>query len=250
MSTPQQPSPLPSVESVPPPIPQPGPAATESAEFDKRRADFLQKMYAQMFDDIKVQLQIVWQAVAVVAGTFGLFALVEKGVIPLDVAVAVIVLIAGWLVAHVIEASYWYNRNLVIIANIERQFLRQQDLRDIHYYFGKHRQVGTMIYHLWIQFLFGSCIAGVVLFYHFSIRVVHGFGEPWSGFELSRSIPYLVAVLAIITLWRHKRYKDGEYREFLRNSPGISIDTQGIEYGTGHPAHLESTTQTETGKQK
>ncbi len=86
-------------------------------EFEKRRADFLQKMYVQMFDDIKVQLQVVWQAVAVVAGTFGLFALVEKGVIPLDVAVSIVVVIAAWLIAHVIEASYWYNRNLVIIAN-------------------------------------------------------------------------------------------------------------------------------------
>jgi hypothetical protein len=33
--------------------------------------------------------------------------------------------------------SYWYNRNLVIIANIERQFLGR---KEIHYYFGKHRK--------------------------------------------------------------------------------------------------------------
>jgi hypothetical protein len=238
MSTHQEPSPQSAVVPVQTPTQVPEPAVNPSSEFDKRRADFLQKMYAQMFDDIKVQLQIVWQAVAVVAGTFGLFALVEKGVIPLDVAVSVIVLIASWLIAHVIEASYWYNRNLVIIANIERQFLRRQDLHDIHYYFGKHRQVGTMIYHLWIQFLFGACIAGVVLFYHFSARVIPGFGASLSGFELSRCIPYIVTMLAIGVLLRHKWYKDSEYKEFLKNSPGITIDTQGIEYGTGHPAHV------------
>jgi len=198
-------------------------------------------MYVQMFDDIKVQFQIVWQGVAVVAGTFGLFALVQKDAIPLDVAVSIVVLIASWLIAHVAEASYWYNRNLVIIANIERQFLRREDLHDIHCYFGAHRKVGRMIYSLWIQFLFGCGIAFVVLYYHFTTRVYPGINEPWDHFEPIRSLPYVVTAIAAISLWRHRRYKNKGYLNFLRNSPGKSVDTQGIEYGIGHPAHRSET---------
>jgi hypothetical protein len=221
------------------------PPATSPDDFEKRRAEFLQKMYAQMFDDIKVQLQVVWQAVAVVAGTFGLFALVDKGVIPLDVATSVIILIASWLIAHVLEASYWYNRNLVIIANIERQFLKQQDLRDIHYYFGKHRKVGAMIYHLRIQFLFGLCIAVVVLFYHFSIRVLPAICEPWSNLELNRALPYIVAALAVVTLYYHRNQKAEAYKAFLRNSPGKDIETNEIDYAHGHPGHDEHSKNTQ-----
>lgn len=205
-------------------------------EFEKRRYEFLQRMYSQMFDDIKVQLQIVWQAVAVVAGTFALFGLVEKGIMPLDVAVSIIVLIASWMIAHVIEASYWYNRNLVIIANIERQFLKQSDLRNIHYYFGKHRKKGAMIYHLWIQFFLGACLALTVVFYHFFDRVYPGLSAPWENLQLQRSLPYVVSITAVIALSRHSWYKNKEYDEFIGNSPGIEVATDGIVYDKGHPA--------------
>ncbi len=208
---------------------------SDASESTKLRSDFLQKMYTQMFDDIKVQLQIVWQSVAVVASTFGLFALVEKGAIPLDVAAGVIVLIAIWLIAHVNEASYWYNRNLVIIANIERQFLRADDLHDIQYYFGRHRKAGEMIYHLRIQFLFGLGMVALVLLYHFSDRVAPGIREPLGNFEVKRSIPYCVALMGAVLIFRQMQAHKVKYREFLGNSPGISVEAQGIHYGKGHP---------------
>jgi len=73
-------------------------------------------MYKQMFNDINRHIVVIWQSVGVLLGAFTLFALVEKQVIPLDVASALLVLIAAWLTAHLYDASYWYNRNLVIIA--------------------------------------------------------------------------------------------------------------------------------------
>src|SRR5829696_2585314 len=80
-------------------------------------------------------------------------------------------MIATRLIAHVYDAGYWYNRNLVIIANIERQFLRPEDQRNIHFYFGSHRANNKMMMHLRIQFWLGIGIAGLVLFYHFTMRV-------------------------------------------------------------------------------
>jgi hypothetical protein len=115
------------------------------------RRDFLLKMYDQMFNDINTHILVVWQSVAVVVGAFAVFALVEKAVISADVAAALILLLCGWLIAHLYDASYWYNRNLVIIANIERQFLSSADLKGIHYDFGKHRAKSAMLTHLRIQ---------------------------------------------------------------------------------------------------
>ena len=112
------------------------------------RERLLLQMYDQMFNDINRHIMVVWQSVGVLVGAFAIFALTEKQVVTVDVAASLIVLIAGWSLAHLYDAAYWYNRNLVIIANIERQFLRQSDLRDIHYYFGAHRPTNLMITHL------------------------------------------------------------------------------------------------------
>src|SRR3954469_13812369 len=139
------------------------------------RKEFLLKMYDQMFNDINTHILVVWQSVGVLVGAFALFALAEKGVLPTDIATAMIVLLASWLLAHLQDASYWYNRNLVIIANIERQFLVESDLRDIHYYFGEHRPQNRMISHLRIQFAFGASLGAIMLLVHFVRQVVPGF---------------------------------------------------------------------------
>src|SRR3546814_12158683 len=87
---------------------------------------------------------------------------------PLDVAASLIILLCAWLYAHMLDAAYWYNRNLVIIANIERQFLLNSDLQDIQYYFGAHRsKKNRMISHLKIQSALGVAVGGLVIFFHF-----------------------------------------------------------------------------------
>src|SRR5919206_2459258 len=91
------------------------------------RREFLLKMYDQMFNDINRHILTVWQSVGVLIGAFAIFALAEKGVLSTDIATTMIVLLSAWLLAHLHDSSYWYNRNLVIIGNIERQFLRQED---------------------------------------------------------------------------------------------------------------------------
>jgi hypothetical protein len=82
-------------------------------EFDpeKARSDFLIAMYNQLMNDINRHIVVVWQSVGVLFGAFAVFALVEKQIISLDVATSLIVLLCAWVVAHVHDASYWYNRN-------------------------------------------------------------------------------------------------------------------------------------------
>src|SRR3546814_1337030 len=112
---------------------------------------------------------------------------------PLDVAASLIILLCAWLYAHMLDAAYWYNRNLVIIANIERLFLLNSDLQDIQYYFGAHRsKKNRMISHLKIQYALGVAVGGLVIFFHFSTRVWPGSYSYMSIFEPQRTIPYIV----------------------------------------------------------
>ncbi len=198
------------------------------------RQEFLIEMYKQLLSDINRHIMIVWQSISVLVGAFAVFALVEKKIISLDVATSIIVLLSGWLYAHLLDASYWYNRNLVIIANIERQFLVLSDLKDIHYYFGAHRPNNKMITHLQIQLALGFGLAGLVLLFHFLDRVAPGLGEPLTQFDPQRALPYVLAAFAFIYGGSVKKHRDDSYKEFLSNSPGIAVNTSGITYGKGH----------------
>lgn len=199
------------------------------------RKEFLLRMYDQMFNDIDTHILVVWQSVGVVVGAFAIFSLAEKNIIPTDYACALMILLCAWLIAHLYDASYWYNRNLVIIANIERQFLNVDDLKNIQYYFGKHRKKSAMIAHLRIQYYLGLGIAILFIVYHFKTRVVPSLGVPLRRFELQRFLPYIFLAGATIILWLLRKNRLASYDEFLRNSPGIPVQTEGIEYGVGHP---------------
>lgn len=214
-----------------------------AAGFDpvKARSDFLIAMYNQLMNDINRHIVVIWQSVGVLFGAFALFALVEKGTISVDIAASLQIMLCIWVLAHVYDAGYWYNRNLVIIANIERQFLLQSDLRDVHYYFGEHRRKGALITHLEIQLYLALGVAALVLAFHFLTIVLptcHGV----KPFHLTLLLPWLFAAIGIgIWIWS-KSKADRRYAAFIKNSPGKEIDTTGIEYGAGHPTekHLKS----------
>lgn len=211
---------------------------------DDRRT-FLLEMYRQMFADIDRHMTVVWQSVSVLIGAFALFALVEKNIVPLDVAISLIILLCAWLISHMLNAAYWYNRNLVIIANIERQFLDNSDKHDILFYFVKHRSdKNKMITHLRIQSSLGIAIAILVLIFHLSNRVFPGFSSDLSHFDATRTFPYLIFAGSIIYCRKLQTKGRESYQNFLKNSPGVSVDDSGIVWGSGHPTDA-STRQNE-----
>src|SRR5690606_9736292 len=107
----------------------------------------------------------------------------------LDYGAAIVVLVGAWQVAHVLDAGWWFNRNQLILTNIERQFLHRTDTQEIHYYFEKHRKPSIPDYQL-IQLLFGVLATLIVLLYHFVERVYPGLGGPMQNFQLPRALPY------------------------------------------------------------
>ena len=198
------------------------------------RGELLLRMYDQMLNDINRHIMVVWQSIGLVIGAFAIFAFAEKKLIPIDIAVSIVLMLVFWFLAHLIDSAYWYNRNLVIIANIERQFLLKSDLRDIHYYFGKHRENNKMITHLRIQFVLGIGISVILILFHIITRVYPGIGGHWETFDLIRTIPYATILLAFFYLRSLIKYRNDCFSEFLSNSPGIEVDTEGIIFGKGH----------------
>ena len=202
------------------------------SDMSGNRKEFLMKIYDQMYNDINRHILVTWQSFGVVVGAFAVFALVEKEVIEMSIASSIVVALCGWLIAHLLDSGYWYNRNLVIIANIERLFLLQSDLKNVHYYFGAHRPNNKMIRHLKIQVVFGVSLAGLSLAAQIlSEHSLLSEGLPKVALFL---MPFVVAIIAFIFILCLSKRIDESYTEFLQNSPGTDVDITGIKYGVGH----------------
>lgn len=202
-----------------------------------KRDELLIKMYETLNNEISRHITIVWQSISVVIGAFTLLSLAEKNLLNIDLAMGIIILLIIWLFDHLIDSGYWYNRNLVIIANIERQFLTPDDLRDIHSYFGSHRVKNTMITHLRIQRNLGAVLGILIISYHFYIRVIPGVHLKlnWENFDLIRTIPYLIAIYGCFYIRKRYKYTNQKFSEFIANSPGKQVDTSSIRPSIGHP---------------
>jgi hypothetical protein len=201
------------------------------SDIDDFRKKFLLEQYNQLWASINIRLNLIWASIGTLISSFAIFALTEKNVISLDIATALIVIISGWLLAHIIDMSFWYNRNLVMIRNIERQFLVIQDARELYTYFLSHKKKNTMVQYLLIQSWLGIGICSLVIFIHF-IRVIFPVisgNTAFSGIEIL--IPYLTLIIIVILLLRFKTGRDKEYVTFVNDSPGkdITTETKNIE---------------------
>lgn len=197
-------------------------APVTGARCDEKRAEFLLEVYRQTSAHLGRHISGVWQCVGVVGAALIVFAQ-DKDKPLNDYACALVVLLCGWLAATTLDASNWFNRNLAIITNIERLFLSSDDLKFVHYFFEKHRPAGQHAQHFSIQLSLSAVVWALVLCYHFAERVFPGLSLPWSNFQPSRAMPYLITPIvlgALVWLGRHYKQKD---RRFHTQSPGISL---------------------------
>ncbi len=204
---------------------------------DNRRDEFLLRMYDQMFNNIDRHILVVWQSVSVLIGAFALFALSEKNIIPIDIACTLIVMIATWLIAHVFDASHWYNRNLNIIANIEREFLNKEDSKLIHFYFARHIKPNDIITQLKIQRMLGIYVIILVFLYHLLTRIIPKLGKVidlfndisakgingLKGYSFSIVIPYIFIIICLFYLNRIKNDRLKSLEDFEKKSPGKKL---------------------------
>ena len=185
----------------------------------RNRTQFLLAMYGATWDNINRHILVVWQSVAALFAALAASYLSGKELLNPDFGTSLIVLATGWSIAHSIDSTAWYNRNLLIISNIERQFLFDADEKEIHHYFGKHRGARP-IEHIMIQIVLAAVIGTLALMQHFAARVVPGFVAPWKDIDLWRAAPCVLAGVVLISLVWFYQDVTKKYKRLLSQSPG------------------------------
>jgi hypothetical protein len=198
------------------------------------RKEFLFQMYNQLCAEIDRHINFIWQSVGVLLSTFAIFALVEKNIITMDLAASIIILVSALSIAIVIESNYWYNRNLVMIANIERQFLLDSDTKDIHYYFKSHRKNNAYLDMMVIQICFILVLLLIIVLYHFWVQVWPFRCLEIKHFDLLKVVPYITLVIGSILLILFHRKRIKNYNEFKANSPGIEVGGSAYDSNSDH----------------
>lgn len=188
-------------------------------------------MYEQMWNNITRHIGVTWQSIAALVAAFALLGLDEKRVwIPTDFVATLVLLASLWQLAHVLDASHWFNRNLVIIANIERQFLSKEDLRLIHPHFKKHREANEMITHFRLHGVFGIAVAVIVLLYHLHSRVLPSL-DSQTSFDWVKMLPYVLGSAGAYVLLKLRHVLRKRYEELCAESPGLDMDATSSTVG-------------------
>lgn len=198
----------------------------------ERRPDFLIAMYEQLMADINRHIMVVWQMVGVMVAAIAGLAIAEKQGVPTAYAVILTLVVISWVIEHLHDSNFWYNRNLVMITNIERVFLTSHDVDLIHPYFAAHRKKGSFLTHLQVQRHYALAIAVLVTLY-FLAKSVFPSLEPRSPADVGKLLA-LAAFIFVVVRDRVLLHRyDKKYDEYLKISPGITVPKQ-VDYGTTH----------------
>ncbi|MGQ3890158.1 hypothetical protein ACQUW5_14155 [Legionella sp. CNM-1927-20] len=198
------------------------------------RNEFLINMYNQMFNDIDRHITLTWQPLITILSAISIIFLQEKLIIPSFLAVSFLIIILTWFIAHILDAGSWYNRNLVIISNIERQLLDEKDKRLIHCYIGNHRK-SKLISHLRINAYFGWTLYLLVCGYYFLWKFLPLVSAYYfyqktilTSDYLLDLLPLVILILSLGALYRFKNKEDKKYEEFKEKSPGKKLKEKNL----------------------
>lgn len=197
-----------------------------------RRSDFLIAMYGELMEDINRHIVVIWQMVGVVTASVAALVLAEKNNIPSAYAIVLILGVCTWALEHLHDSNFWYNRNLVMITNIERVFLRPSDLNLIHPYFGKHRSESSFLTHLSIQKKYVISVGFLSVFYFF-FHSIWPYLNCKYGFDFSKILPVPFLLYFIYQIQALAEKYEKKYAEFLAIAPGIEVPND-VDFGTTH----------------
>lgn len=192
-----------------------------SRGFEDKRPDFLIKMYEVYNNEIDRHFGFAWQAVSVFAASIVTILTSTETIagIPSYAALSLYIVLVTWGIETIIDSYFWYNRNLVVIANIERQFLQDKDAKEIHYYFQSHRKSNKPITFFNNLLLFLIATPLLVIAFYFWIPATAG--RYYFYHDISTYIPLVILVIAILQIRASTQKRNAHYREFMTQSPGI-----------------------------
>ncbi len=187
---------------------------------EEARQKFLMSMYDQMWNNMNRHINIIWQPVTVIFTIIGSILVAETQNLNVSIIFVIIFLaflVIGWFLAHVYDSSNWYNRNLVIATNIEKQFLFDSDGKEIHpfFKFPQHAK-NKMITHFTIQYHLGIGLALAISLYWIAKIIQNKLGL----FNISIYIPLVGVIIAAYYVYKIKEGRDQAYENLVKSSPG------------------------------
>lgn len=191
------------------------------ADMDSPRTEFLLEMYRQTSNHLNRHVLLVWQSAALLGGAYVAFAFQDKQVISIHVAAGIALLLCGWFCANVYDAYAWFDRNLVIITNIETLFLTEDDRKYVHPYFPGHREAKNLVQHFRIQLFLGVVVAAMVIAVHFYSQVLSSFKIPQGVFSWELAFPYLVLAVSLVFCGYVRGQVFKRAQELRADAPGL-----------------------------
>jgi hypothetical protein len=189
-----------------------------SMDSEVARQQFLLSMYDQMWNNTTRHITLIWEPITVIFAIIGSILVAEfqnLNFFIMSIFIFVAYLVIGWFLAHIYDSSGWVNRNLVIITNIEKQFLVASDAQEIHPYFNLDHKKRKMLEHFKIQYFLGIVLGFAVTIYYVGKCFLNGF-----CFSNATYIPAAGIIIAAIYVYHVRQSSKNSFQELIQNSPG------------------------------
>ena len=197
---------------------------------NKDKKEFLLAMYKELFNNVDRHISLSWQSVSVIASFLAAIMLTERFGVPSIITVSVIIIIAGWTIARLIDAEHWYDRNIHIISNIEKLFLSEdeKDDKNIHFYFKKNRTRDNRLESVTIQ-IYGTTLIWLLAIVYSMWRVPKNIEDNMVIFNTSNIYceSYFLIIISgivaiILSIYKHHTIRALE--KLRKNSPGLNCE--------------------------
>jgi len=184
------------------------------------RQQFLLSMYDQMWNNMNRHINLIWQPITVIFTVIASIFVAESQNLNMSIIFVIIFfgfLVIGWFLAHVYDSSHWYNRNLVIATNIEKQFLRDSDTKEILYFFkDPHIKSDSIITHFKIQLNLGIGL-GIVLAIYYLVKI---FQNNLGFCNFLIYLPLIGLIISGIYVYQLRQNRINALADLISKSPG------------------------------
>lgn len=188
----------------------------EQTEKQARR-EFLINIYNQAFNNINRHITIVWQSVSILVASFVSIVFTEKYDVSIYLSYIILSFYITWMIAHLYDSNHWYTRNIHLVTNIERYFLKKKDKKRLHYFFTKHLDAKHVADTFRIQIYFARAIWAISYFY------VNYKASLKADIEFFFTSTILTMVCIYLT-YNHRKENIKNINKLINTSPGKVLD--------------------------
>lgn len=175
--------------------------------------EFLIHVYDQMFTTINRIHNNIWDMVIVIVGGMGVWNLYYQCCFwyAFDIIAIGYIIVLSWILTRLVDFNYWCNRNLIIVRNIEDEFLKNSKERIYKNFRAACCNYNRYRTSILIQIFFvGIVLIGTICCYfyfrYFILCKLEHFISPYLFWGCLVIIPFLPAL--VVHFLRNRDYEE------------------------------------------